>query len=70
MLKKSISHIPSIALMVVGTGLAFWGYQKSSGLESKITNVLTGSHTDNVMMLYIAAAVCFVLGIFFYLKKN
>jgi hypothetical protein len=31
--------------------------------------VLTGSHTDNVMMLYIGAAVCAVLGVFLLFKN-
>lgn len=66
---KANNKIISIALMVAGAGLAVWGYQKSGGLESKITSAITGSHTDNVMMLYIAGAVCLALGIFLYLKK-
>ena len=65
---KSTNKMISIALMVIGAGLATWGYQKSGGLDSKITSALTGSHTDNVMMLYIGGAVCHVVGIYLYLK--
>jgi len=68
-ISKSTIKTTSIALIVVGAGLAFWGYQKSGGLESKLTNALTGSHTDNVMMLYISGAVCLAVGAYLYLKK-
>ena len=66
---KAKNKMISIALMVVSAGLAFWGYQKSGGLDSKITSALTGSHTDNVMMLYISGAVCLAVGLYLYFKK-
>ena len=66
---KSTKTIMSIALMAIGAGLAIWGYQKSGGFESRLTNVLTGSHSDNVMMLYISGAACLVVGIYLYIKK-
>lgn len=66
---KANNKMISIALMVVGAGLAFWSYQKSGGLDSKITSALTGSYTDNVMMLYIGGAVCFAVGLYLYFKK-
>lgn len=68
-MSKSNTKIMSIALMVVGAGLAIWGFQKSGGLESKISSTLTGSQTDNVMMLYISGAVCLAIGVYLYLKK-
>lgn len=66
---KSTKKLASIALMVVGAGLAIWGNQKSGGLESKLTSALTGSQSDNVMMLYISGAVCLAIGIYLYIKK-
>jgi len=65
---KSSNKMLSIALMVAGAGLAIWGYQKSGGLDSKISSALTGSPTDNVMMFYIAGAVCLAIGIYLYKK--
>ena len=53
-----------IALLVASVGLTFWGSQKSEGLQSRLSSVFTGSHTDNVMMLYVGAAVCLAVGIF------
>ncbi len=68
-ISKSSMKTASIALSAVGAGLVFWGYQKSGGLESKLTSALTGSHSDNVMMLYISGAACLAVGIYLYIKK-
>ncbi len=68
-ISKSSIKTASIALIAVGAGLVFWGYQKSGGLESKLTSALTGSHSDNVMMLYISGAACLAVGIYLYIKK-
>ena len=66
---KSINKVIGIALMTVGAGLAVWGYQKSGGFESQLSNVLTGSHSDQVMMLYIGGAVSAVLGVYLIFKR-
>lgn len=58
-----------IVLLVAGAGLAFWGFQKSEGLQSQLSSAFTGSHSDNVMMLYIGAGACIVVGIILTLKK-
>lgn len=65
---KSKMKLPSIGLMVVGAGLVVWASQKSRGLESKLSNALTGSYSDNVMLLYIAGAVCIAAGVYLYKK--
>jgi hypothetical protein len=62
-------NLLGIVFLVAGAGLGFWGYQKSEGLESQLSSALTGSHTDNVMMLYIGGAVCLAIGVFLLLKK-
>ena len=41
-----------IIFLVAGAGLAFWGLQKSEGLTSELSSALTGSPTDNVMLLW------------------
>jgi H+/gluconate symporter-like permease len=58
-----------IALIVIGAGLALWGTQKSEGLESQLSTAITGSHSDNVMILYIAAAVCAVVGAYLFARS-
>ncbi len=68
MTKQSMKII-SIPLMILGIGLAFWGYQISGGLGSQLTSAITGSHTDKVMMLYIGGAASFVVGLFLFAKK-
>ena len=71
MAKKTAStkKITSIALIVIGAGLALWGHQKSGGFDSQLSNAFTGSYTDNVMVLYIAGAASLAVGIYLYIKK-
>ena len=71
MAKRSKSKMKSIsiALMVIGIGLAFWGYQMSGAIGSQITQTITGSNTDKVMALYIGGAASFVVGLYLYIKK-
>jgi len=57
-----------IALIVTGLGLAFWGYRLSDSVTSQITQAVTGSDTDRVMM-FLSGAVCFVVGIFLSVKS-
>jgi hypothetical protein len=65
----STMKILGIALVVIGLGLAFWGYQLSGSVGSKITQAVTGSDTDKVMTFYIGGAVSFVVGIYLAMKK-
>ena len=58
-----------IIFLIVSAGLAYWGFQESEGLDSQLSSALTGAHTDNVMLLYIGAAVCAAIGIFFLARK-
>ena len=65
----SAMKILGIALVVIGIGLAFWGYRLSGSVGSQITQAVTGSDTDKVMTFYISGAVCFVVGILLSMKK-
>jgi hypothetical protein len=62
------TKIIGIALVVIGLGLAFWGYQLSGSVGSQITQAVTGSDTDKVMTFYIGGAVSFVVGIYLFIK--
>lgn len=62
-------QIMSIALMVIGVGLAYWGYDMSGGLDSQLNQAFSGSSSDGVMIRYIAGAASFVVGLFLFLKK-
>ncbi|MDZ7661881.1 DUF3185 family protein [Thiohalophilus sp.] len=61
--------IIGIVLVVLGIGLAIWGYQLSGSVGSEITQAVTGSDTDKVMTFYIAGAISFVVGIYLFAKK-
>jgi len=57
-----------LALVVVGAGLGYWGYDLSGSVGSQITQTVTGSETDRVMRYYIAGAASFVVGLYLVLK--
>lgn len=65
----AIMKILGVVLLVLGVGLAIWGYQLSGSVESQVTQAVTGSDTDKVMTLYIMGAVSFFVGIFLFIKK-
>ena len=68
-MKKTASTVIGIALLVTGTGLAYWGYQQSGSIGSQISQTLTGSHSDKVMMLYIGGATSFVVGLYLFFRR-
>ncbi len=61
--------IIGLVLIVLGIGLAVWGFQLSTSIGSEVTQAVTGSDTDKVMTLYIGGAVSFIVGIFLFRKK-
>jgi len=71
MAKKSKAglKVAGLALLVVGIGLAFWGYQLSGSLMSQLSKTVSGSMPDEVMFRYIGGAVCGVVGVFLLMKK-
>ena len=71
MAKKSNSTMKliSIVLLVLGAGLAVWGYQISGSFGSQLNSAINGAPTDKVMMLYIGAAVSFVIGLYLLARK-
>lgn len=58
-----------LALVVLGVGLAIWGYQLSDSLTSELSEAVTGAEPDRVMRYYIGGAVSFVVGLFLVLKN-
>jgi cytosine/uracil/thiamine/allantoin permease len=61
--------IIGIILLVVGAGLAIWGYQLSGSVGSQISEAVTGSETDKVMMYYIGGAASFFVGLYLFAKN-
>ncbi len=66
----STMKLAGIALMIVGAGLAIWGYQMSGSIGSQLTRTFTGSDTDKVMIFYIAGAVSLAIGLFIFARKK
>ena len=69
-MKKSQTRLISIILMVVGVGLAIWGSQMSGSFGSQLNQAFTGSYTDKTMIVLIAGAACFIVGLFLFVKKQ
>ena len=61
--------IAGIALVVVGLGLGWWGYQEAGSLGSQLSGVISGSPGDKVMLKYIGGAVCVVVGAVLFARK-
>jgi hypothetical protein len=68
-MKKSQTKIIGIVLIVTGIGLAIWGYQMSGSFGSQLNQAINGSYTDKVMIVYIAGATSFIVGLFLLVKK-
>jgi len=63
-----VTKIIGVALVVLGIGLAFWGYRLSGSVGSQFSHAVTGSYTDKIMTFYISGAVSFVVGIYLLVK--
>ena len=61
--------IAGIVLIVVGLGLAYWGYEESSSLGSSLNQAFSGSPSDNVMAKYIGGAASLAVGAFLFTRK-
>jgi Protein of unknown function (DUF3185) len=61
--------IVAIVLVVLGIGLAFWGYRLSGGVGAQLSEAVTGSPTDRIMAFYIGGAASLAVGLFLLFKK-
>ncbi|WP_444995656.1 DUF3185 family protein [Aliikangiella sp. IMCC44359] len=61
--------VAAIALIIIGAGTAFWGYQMSESIGSQLSQSVTGSYSDKVMLLLIGGAATFAVGIYLFIKK-
>lgn len=53
-----------IVLLVVGAGLAWWGYDVAQSARGQFTRLWSGGVPDKAVVLYIAGAACAVLGLY------
>ena len=58
-----------IVLIVVGAGLLIWGFQMADSIGNQLTESLTGSWSDAVMIRYIGGAASLAAGLYLFLKK-
>ena len=61
--------IVAIVLIVLGIGLAFWGYRLSGGFGAQLSQAVTGSPTDRIMAFYIGGAVSLAVGLYLLFRK-
>jgi H+/gluconate symporter-like permease len=61
--------IIGIILVVIGAGLAFWGYRLSGGVGAQISQAVSGSPTDKIMTFYIGGAASLLVGLYLLFKK-
>jgi hypothetical protein len=66
---KNTNKLLGLALAVVGIGLEYWAYEMSDSLGSQLSRAVTEADTDKVIMLYIAGAASFVVGIYLLVRK-
>ena len=66
---SSNNQLIAIVLMVIGIGLAYWGYDMSGGFDSQVNLAFTGSDSNDVLFRYIGGAACFAAGLFMFIKK-
>jgi hypothetical protein len=66
---SSLEKALGLALIVIGAGLAYWGYQISESLTSQVSSTITGSLPKDVMYRYIGGAASAVAGLFLLVKK-
>lgn len=62
-------RIIGIVLVVIGIGLAVWGFQLSDSVGSEVTEALTGAEADKVMLYYIGGAISFVVGSYLFIRN-
>jgi uncharacterized protein YjeT (DUF2065 family) len=58
-----IARVLGVALVVLGAGLIYWGYQMSDSVAAQLTETVSGSMPDDVMMRYIGGAIALVVGL-------
>ena len=66
---KTVKTALGLALVVIGVGLVYWGYDLSGSIRSQLTQTISGSEPDKVMMCYVGGAASLVVGLFLLLKK-
>lgn len=56
-------RLVGLIAIVVGAGLAWYGWQEKQSLGSQVSEALTGSPTDRALWMLIGGGVLFVVGL-------
>lgn len=63
-----MNKLLGLVLIVAGVGLIYWGYDLSQAPASVVSEALTGSVTDGVLIRYIGGGIAAAIGAFFLIK--
>ena len=66
---QTTTKVVGVILVIAGIGLAYWGYQISGSFGSQLRHAFSGSHSDEVMIRYIAGAASSAAGLFLLFRK-
>lgn len=66
----SNNKLIGIVLLVVGAGLAWWGYDMSQSVGNQLTQAFNNSTKKEVIFAYVGAAACIVAGLFLAVRSK
>ncbi|RAJ98972.1 DUF3185 family protein [Aliidiomarina maris] len=58
-----MDKVISIAILVVGVILLYFGYQESQSVASEVSEAFTGQPTDNSIWFLVGGAVLAIIGL-------
>lgn len=58
-----MDKVISIAILVVGIILLYFGYQESQSVASEVSEAFTGQPTDNSIWFLVSGAVLAIIGL-------
>ncbi|MGI5309696.1 DUF3185 family protein [Rheinheimera sp. WS51] len=64
-----MNKIIGLALLVAGVILLYFGYNEYNSTASEVTELVTGSPTDNAIWFLVGGAIAAIIGIGALLKK-
>ncbi|MCS4307174.1 multisubunit Na+/H+ antiporter MnhB subunit [Rheinheimera pacifica] len=64
-----MNKILGLAILVAGIILLYFGYNEYNSAASQVTEVVTGSPTDNAIWFLIGGAIAAIVGLGVLLKK-
>lgn len=66
----SNNKIIAIVLLIVGVGLAWWGYDMSQSVGNQLAETFNNATKKEVVFAYIGAIACVVAGLFMIMRSK